>query len=707
MAVRVAFLWHMHQPMYVEPATGEAVLPWVRLHATHAYYDMGRLLERHPEVRCTVNFVPSLLEQLEHAAQGTRPERFLELTRARPEDLSFEERAFILRQFFMVSREHGIRPHPRYMDLLQRRGDDPQRIDVLRFSDQDVRDLQVLFNLAWMGFAARQDEPDIARLVQKGGHFDEEDKAALLGAQQRILQRIVPLWRALQARGQIELSATPYYHPILPLLCDTDAARRAMPQARLPARFSYPEDAHEQVRRAIVAHARWFGARPDGMWPAEGSVSPEALEVFASEGIRWVATDEGNLFRSQPAPSHRGALYQPWACETPAGRISVGFRDRSLSDKLGFTYSRMRADEAVEDFLASVRRAESDARQAGVDDPVVFVVLDGENAWEYYPEHGERFLDSLYAALGAAEDVTTVQMGEALAQPAATLAQIHSGSWIESSYRIWISHPEDNLAWDLLGQVRALVERHELAGDVDAARLARAKELLLQAEGSDWFWWYGDDFRTDNAAEFDALFRERLILAATLVGEPAPARATEPLSRQARSQASEKATQQPPVALIRPRVDGLANSFTEWLGAGWVRPETGQGSMFQGEQVLDALYFGTDLELLYLRLDARAALVGSRIVLDFRPAHGKPRLVTLDLAGRGSVPIKMPRARAVLGDTLELALPLEQLGVRARDRLELVVKLERDGAELERLPRAAALSFEVPDAEIEQRHWVV
>src|SRR5512138_396728 len=358
--VRLALLWHMHQPPYRDAETGEYLLPWVRLHATRAYNDMAWILERHPKVRCTVNFTPVLFEQLDDYVAGTAHDRFQDLTRRPAADLAADDRGAILRSFFMVDWETHVRPMPRYWDLLQKRGRDVRHADVAKlaagFSDQEITDLQALFNLAWMGFGALSDDEGLRALAAKGRDYTREDVAYVLDAQVRTLAGIVPRWRALAQRGQVELSTTPYYHPILPLVCDTDVARRAMPEVELPPRFSRPEDARWHVREAVASHARRFGAPPAGMWPAEGSVSPEAVEILASEGLHWAASDEGVLLHSLPPDAPRlASLYRPWRVSAGAGgEIAMLFRDRSLSDMVGFTYQGVPAAKAVEDFLGHV-----------------------------------------------------------------------------------------------------------------------------------------------------------------------------------------------------------------------------------------------------------------------------------------------------------------------------------------------------------------
>jgi alpha-amylase/alpha-mannosidase (GH57 family) len=692
--------------MYLEPTSGEAILPWVRLHATHAYYDMARMLERHPSIHATVNFVPCLVEQLERAAAGTLRERYLDASRRAPAEMSPEDRDFIVRHFFMIDRERCIQPVPRYWELFQKRGDDATRVDAESFTPAEILDLQVLFNLAWMGFSARAEEPAIAALLAKGREFSEADKTLLLDVQQKLVKRVLPLWKRLSDSGQVEISSTPYYHPILPLLCDSDTARRALPDATLPPRFSYPDDAHRQVRLAIQRHDSTFGAVPTGMWPAEGSVSPEALQVFASEGVRWLATDEGILFRSQPPPSSRGALYQPWSCDTAKGRVTLCFRDSALSDRIGFTYARMKADDAVSDFMVQVRHAETEAERSGIVNPVVSVILDGENAWEHYEGHGEPFLDALYRALEAEEGVKTATMREVTASATASLTRIHSGSWIDSSFRIWIGQAEDNLAWSLLGRVRALLATHEQRGDVSAGALEAARTLLLQAEGSDWFWWYGPEFETENAADFDQLFRDRLLRAAALLGETPPERLREPLSAQARRR-SAALPWEAPTALITPLVDGRDASFLSWLGSGLFQAHGGHGSMYRGTRPFTELRFGADLERLYLRLDVQPpSEEGVRLQIRVSNGRDSVRQVTVPLR-RGVLAIPLSGASGAWLEHVDIAIPLAALGLAPFDRAQISVALMRGDVELDRIPSAAALGLELPDRDFERRSWFI
>jgi alpha-amylase/alpha-mannosidase (GH57 family) len=721
--VRLALLWHMHQPPYQEAETGEYLMPWVRLHATRAYHDMAWILERHPGVRCTVNFTPILLEQLEDYAAGTARDRFLDLTAQPVSDLGPEARQAMVRSFFMVDWERHVQPVHRYRELLHKRGREVRPGDLPRvaatFSEAELTDLQLHFNLAWMGFGARADDPGLRALHDKGRDYTRADIAYVLDAQRRILAQVVPRWRALAERGQVELSTTPYYHPILPLLCDTDAARRALPDVILPPRFAHPEDARWHVREAIASHTRRFGAAPAGMWPAEGSVSPEALEVLASEGVRWAASDEGVLLLSVPNDAPRlGSLYRPWRVSAgSAGEVAMLFRDRSLSDVIGFTYQNVPAPQAVQDFLAhlgAIGDAWRDARHPGA--ATVGVFLDGENAWEHYPESGREFLDQLFGALEASDRVETVTMSEATAQaPGRPIPRIHSGSWIEASYRIWIGHREDRLAWTAVGRAHDAIAAAERSG-ADPATVARAKRHLYAAQASDWYWWYGDDFTTDLAAEFDGLFRAHVIRAALLAGGSPPPEALEPIKRagDAAPPGGDAKPVREPTFLVTPAIDGRETTYFEWQGSGLYRPGQHRGSMYGGAQAFEVLHYAFDLDALYLRLDpAESPARSAEVATAVRVVVLSDRRTTVDFAlapdgqvrpgRRGGVEV----GQAAFSQVLEIALPFAALGVSAGKKLALSVHALRGEVEVERLPRYGFLAVSVPDADFEHVNWRV
>ena len=720
--LRLAFLWHMHQPLYREPEGGEYLMPWVRLHATRAYNDMAAMLERHERVRCTVNFTPVLLEQLEDHARGQARDRFLDLSARRAQDLTEEERKALLTSFFMVNWEQQVRPLPRYWELLHKRGRDLRRLDLSRtarsFSLAELTDLQALFNLAWMGFAALEEDPGTRALREKGRDYTPEDVSHLLEAQRRIAAEVIPRWRRLAERGQVELSTTPYHHPILPLVCDSDVAARALPGISLPPRFAWPEDARWHVREARSTHQRRFGKPPAGMWPAEGSVSPEALEVLAAEGVGWAASDEGVLLRSLPPDSARAAsLYRPWRVAAGAGaEVAMLFRDRGLSDLIGFSYASTPAREAAADFVARLRQCREAWRREGGSGPAtVGVFLDGENPWEHYPASGGRFLEELYRALESERGLETVTVADAVAQASPpAITAIHSGSWIEASFRIWIGHREDRLAWTALGRAREALAARERDGSIPREARERARGHLLAAEGSDWYWWYGEDFSTELAAEFDSLFRGHVVRACQLLKVVPPFEALQPIKR-AGSFGLESKPLREPTELIHPVVDGRDATFFEWHGAGLSRPGQHRGSMFGGAQAFVALYWGFDLENLYLRLDPaespeRAGEAADRVCLTLLAAQREMRVefeVRPDGAFRRGRLGAEQVGHAAFARIWEAGLPFAELGLRAGDEAALSVTVMRGEVEVERLPRSGFLPLAVPGPDFERIHWRV
>jgi alpha-amylase/alpha-mannosidase (GH57 family) len=672
--------------------TGRPVLPWVRLHAASGYLDMARALERRPGARVTVNFVPSLVDQIDLLLAGSR-DALEELAEKPAADLVESERLYVLARSFSVRRDRTLDPRPRYVELWQKRGEDTRR-EVLaargrRFTSAEIRDLECLFLLAWLGFAARQDDPELDDLDTKGRDYTEEDKRYLLLAMRRAAAAVIPAWRRLAERGQVELAASPYYHPIVPLLLDTDTARRARPSEILPSRFTRADDAEAQIRRAQAAHARSFGAPPRGMWPPEGALSPEAVALYGACGVTWLGGDEEVLRRSIGQP--RGET-QVWRWDG----VDLVFRNRDLSDRIGFRYANVPAATAAADLVTS-------ARAQG--DGIVGVFLDGENAWESYTHRGADFLDALYARLEEGQPVRSRTMSEAIAEhgPGRQLPRLHSGSWIDSSFRIWIGDPLKNRAWEELGRTRAAVA--QAAADGDGRGAEAAIELLLAAEGSDWFWWYGEPFSSAEDPIFDELFRAHLEEAWRAVGREPPASLGEPIG-------GEAPVVRPavPTATIHPRIDGRAMLYYEWFGA--ALHEVGRGAaMADSGHPIERLYLGFDNDALYLRLDPhrpdRQRVAGSLLVLRLKVGENERVLRISAGAPDGGPALAELGGRIGVADVVEIALPFLALGAKPRDPLRVWMTLESDGMTFARVPRDGVIAAQVPWPGWEDENWTV
>ena len=703
-SLRVFFLWHFHQPWYADFAGGPTHLPWVRLHALKDYADLPLILSEEPRVPHACNLVPSLLDQIEILSRGGS-DLFLDVARTPAGEWDGETVAFALNNFFSAH-PRMIEALPRYAEMKTRlaRGAAPLAASGLSrsFSRQDLTDLVVLFHLAWSGHVLRSD-PLLVKLKKRGHGFSEEEKNALLDRQKEFLSDVIPAWKRAAASGTIELTTSPYHHPILPLLVDSSSAREAAPDLPLPhARFARPEDARAHLEMGLTSFERHFGFRPGGMWPPEGSISTAALALMAGAGVVWTASDEEVLLRSLGQSTQlfgegdkARTVFRPWRLAHGASPV-LFFRDRTLSDRIGFSYASWDPVQAAEDFVARLRRI----RAAGGEGLVVPVILDGENAWETYPENGALFLRALARSLAAAEGITVVKPSDVVrsAEPR-TLPHLVSGSWVDGNFRTWIGAPAKNRAWDLLGRVREM-----LAEDVAGALAlsppeilrggspgpAVAKAALFAAEASDWFWWFGDDHTSAHDAVFDALFRGHLVTACRALGRRVPPELEQPVERRIAAPAVVSTSP------ISPHIDGQAPDFFEWLGAGRhaARP---RGTMERGIGPVKEVLFGGDAsgERVFFCLNpsappADASLAGKRVRIVFAAADGEPPIAhEIDLVPGHS---KLAGGELGLARVAEIALPRPRIAGRAL-AFRLFVH-DAEGHELESIPAEDYIRFE-------------
>jgi len=476
----------------------------VRLHGVKDYLDMVQKLSSFPVIHQTFNIVPSLMEQVEGYSDRSLKDRYLDLSYKPAAELTQQDKEFILVNFFSINVERVIATHPRYYELFFKRS------RRATFDTQDFLDLQVWFNLAWIDPSFRAKIPELKAIVAKGRFYSEEEKRVVLGKQTEILEAILPVYKKTLESGQLELSVTPYYHPILPLLYDTNVAKEANPKSALPkVRFHYPEDSKSQIDQAVNYFTDKFGARPLGMWPSEEGVSEHILPFIIESGIKWIVTDEAILFKSLKRKKRDSALlYQPHLLEREGGSLNIIFRDRNLSDLIGFTYHKMSAKDAVDDFMKHLDNIEAAFKGKDI---LVTIAMDGENAWEYYLNDGHDFLDLLYKRLSEAGNIKTTTVTEYLNKFPAELKikRLAAGSWINGEFGKWIGNPQKRRAWEYLAKARK-----ELEG-VDSEL---AWKQMYICEGSDWFWWYGED----PDGSFDVLFRKHLTNFYNIIGKDPP-----------------------------------------------------------------------------------------------------------------------------------------------------------------------------------------
>jgi alpha-amylase/alpha-mannosidase (GH57 family) len=507
MAVFVSFLWHMHQPFYKDLVSGSYTMPWAYLHGTKDYFGMPALLEEFPEVHQTFNLVPSLIIQLEEYASGNAQDPWLELAFKPVAELTVDDRTFIVERFFAVPLRTMIEPFPRYFELYERRGIDPTH---RAFSDQEIRDIQVWWSLVWFDHDRRPQE-----LIKKGRDFSESDKATLKNLVQQIIRNIVPEYRRMQDKGSIEISTTPFYHPILPILIDSSVVGD-----HLPLSIHCPYDAREQLARAADFMEKRFGRAPRGLWPSEGAVSNDAALLVSSTGFKWMATDEAILAKSgvDLAWQNRNNLYAPYK----KGDLTIFFRDRALSDLIGFQYMHAPASESAPDLIRRIKEL--------ADGSHVVIALDGENPWDYYPNSGRDFLRHLFRGIQKDSSIEAVTLSEAMDRlPNRRLHWLAAGSWANASFDIWIGHHEDHQAWAWILHAREALMRWK--GRVPETNWNLAYEELLIAEGSDWMWWFGNDFTSENDVLFDSLFRRHIGNIYQLLGLSEPEGLRDPIKK--------------------------------------------------------------------------------------------------------------------------------------------------------------------------------
>lgn len=542
----VVLLWHMHQPDYRDAETGEYVLPWTALHALKDYSDMAAHLEANPAARAVVNFTPVLLEQLEdlasevaaHLADGSalRDPVLAALAGAPPADPA--ARLALVRSLLRAQQARMIETLPPFNALvgIAETLATPERIAYA--SDAFISDLAVWYHLAWTGETIRRADARIAALVARAHDFRAADRRTLLSVIGETLASIIPRYRALGAAGRCELSVSPYSHPILPLLCDFGSARESLPSSPLPRHAQYAggrERADWQVAEAVRVFTRVFGMRPAGCWPSEGAVSHAALEVIDAHGFAWAASSAGVLRGSLESGAGSAAygaqtLDRPW--RLAGQRVSCWFRDDGLSDLIGFTYATWHGDDAVAHFVGAL--TDIAKRHAQSPGHAVLVALDGENAWEHYPQNGYHFLRGLYEALATHPALELTTLGALTARAGfapRALPRLRAGSWVHSTLATWIGDADKNAAWDLLCDAKLACDRVIAAGTLSGERRAAIERQLARCESSDWFWWFGDYNPAQAVKQFDQLYRRQLTTLYRLLSLEPPAALAQPISR--------------------------------------------------------------------------------------------------------------------------------------------------------------------------------
>lgn len=510
--LHVALVWHHHQPTYKDPQTDKYLLPWTRMHAVKDYFYMANLISHFPRVKYTANITPVLLTQINDYIYNYAMDIYLEITNRPVEELSIEDKKFILENFFEVNTEYFIKPYPAYYSLYQKVKSLGIEKALDTFIPQEYLDVQVWYNLTWFDPYFKMYDPIIEKFLQRE-HFDEENKRLLIRKQLEVISMVISKYKELVEMHQVELITSPFYHPILPLLINTEIAKEVGITSLPGVRFSYPQDAIVQIKNGIDVFTSTFGGPPAGMWPSELAVSNDALNIIRSNSIQWIIADEDILFKSihyniKEDTEYLQTLCRPYYVNTPNGKLTVFFRNKVLSNLIGFTYTSWDPQDAAVDLVT--RLEDIRFKLLPGKEYIVVIALDGENCWSYYPENGWEFLTSLYRRLSSTAGLKPITPSIFLDLDGKyeTLQGISPGSWINISFDTWIGQQATNLAWEYLARVRTDIEKFKESKDPKL--IEEAMEYIYVAEGSDWFWWYNIHHTTKDDEIFDRLFRAYL-----------------------------------------------------------------------------------------------------------------------------------------------------------------------------------------------------
>ncbi len=565
--LELSFLWHMHQPDY-RNTQGIMQMPWVFLHAIKDYYDMPWMLTRHSGLKATFNITPSLIEQiLLYCDDIVSNDRFFTLWMKHPSELNETDRQWMIKICKSPPYETMIEPIKPYSELYH----------LEYYNDDELFDMEVWFILSWCGVYLRTHNTIVRELLETKDSFKSHQKLSLIQTLGNFISTIFPYYTELQKEGTISLSTTPLNHPILPLLVDMNNAEIAHPGTDLPEHpISLEEDAKLQISKAQKLFKETFAHDAVGFWPAEGAVDERTVTLYREAGLKWIATDETILFKSLDT-DHREKLYHPYKYNG----LTIGFRDNALSDLIGFTYRFWDSEHAADDFVSSLESLPEDGKNR-----TVFVILDGENAWEFYPNNAFDFFDALYRKLSHTSWCRMVSMDEVVLKEAKSLKRLAPGSWIHGEFNTWVGHPEKTRGWELIYMTKRDYQHHEKTLGQEV------KEKILQhflaAECSDWFWWYGDDHFTEFAVEFDELFRSHLIEIYLLMKISPPYDLYTPIN----SARSNEAFLLQPRFPITPTINGSQNTFFEWVGCGLVDETKLFTTMNRARGPIDTIRFG-------------------------------------------------------------------------------------------------------------------
>lgn len=593
----IAFYWHMHQPVYQLSPQSDYLMPWVRLHAIKDYLDMALICENFKNIKLNFNLVPVLIDSLVDYGENNFHDIHSRLTVKNVEDLSDDDKEFIINNFFDANYHSMILPNDEYNRLYQKYQSGNAN-DINVFSNQEYSDLMALFNLVWFDPIYKNKYPELKKIIKKKKNYTLEDRIKIIDIQRDIIRKIIPEYKKLSDAGKIEITTSPYYHPILPILLDIKDIKKSR-DSSLPTNLKTELDAKMQTQMALDKMEKLFGKRPKGIWPSEHCISPKELDMFKELGVQWTISDEGilsNSIKMEFPRDFRGYQEDPYHILKTYNYNGVNliFRDSLIPNLISFEYPSHNCEGAANDLYDRIKVVQSKLLSSPDDNHLLTIAMDGENCWENYTSDGSTFLSAIYSLIENDPTLETVLISDYIEKDnnKKNLNKISSGSWINRNFKLWIDEPLKNLAWTYLKQVRDdfadFVKHNPYNPNIEDAR----RELFI-CEGSDWFWWYGEPNDSGRDNIFDYIFREHLKNIYKFLDLEIPEYLDIPLLS-----AITKPSRYPK-GEFTPIIDGKAKDDESWLNAGCIKiPD---GPVLKEDKFYDRICFGYDKDNLYFR----------------------------------------------------------------------------------------------------------
>lgn len=730
----IAFYWHMHQPVYQLGPDGDFLMPWVRLHAIKDYLDMVEILEKFKKIKLNFNLVPVLLDSIIDYAENGMHDIHSRLTVTPLNMLSDDAKLFVINNFFDANYQSMIFPYEEYNRLYQKRQSSPDAgIDI--FTDQEYSDLMALFNLAWFDPTHKNKYPELKKLYKKGKNYTDEDRVKIIEIQREIMRQIVPAYKKYLEKNRIEITTSPYYHPILPILLENKSIKKVTEDA--PQNLKTELDAKIQTQMALDRMEELFGKRPQGIWPSEHCIGPKTLDMLSSLGVNWTISDEGilsNSINTEFIRDFKGHLEDPYPLvklynyKTKVDDIKILFRDGTLPNLISFEYPNHNPLAAANDLYDRIKVVQNKILSSPDNQHLLTIAMDGENCWENYMEDGLSFLKAIYGLIEEDETLETVLISDYVNNEKRfkNLPKIVPGSWINRNFKLWIDEPMKNLAWNYLKQVRhdfsTFVKKNPLNPHIQYAK----RELFI-CEGSDWFWWYGEPNNSGRDNIFDYIFREHLKNIYLYLGMKAPDFLDEPLTS-----VFTKHSRHPKGGFT----PALGANDDSWLNAGCI--DIPDGPVLRDSKLFDRVCYGYDKDNFYLRfylnkyiienpelvqktyqmyvytrnLNRKHALSPTRLInktenvlpqskdkfhneLQLSIQNNELKLTRLIRAIPGNIWALQPTGKeiqSVYGDVLDMSIPFDVLEVQHGETLEFMFIIANMGVKEYSIPNEMLLT---------------